>query len=116
MIRSSTRRILLYGYVAVMLAALLLPVPDVPGYAPGNFDKLAHIGLFMGLALLLAWTTTGPLRRRVVVAVMGTVLFGAFTELLQGALPYRSGDPLDLAADLAGGIIGGLLGARLLPR
>lgn len=110
MIPLSTRRILLYGYVALLLAALLLPVPDVPGYTPGNLDKLAHVGLFVGLAALAAWNAGGPRGHRVLVAMGVAVLVGALTELLQGALPYRSGDPLDLAADLAGGLLGGVLG------
>ena len=111
MIRTSTRRILLCGYVVVMLAALFLPVPDMTDYVPRDFDKVVHIGLFVGLAALSAWNASGSRGRRVMVAVGAALLFGAFTELLQGALPYRTGDPLDLAADLAGGIIGGLLGS-----
>lgn len=113
MVSRLTRRLLLGGYVAVMLAALLLPVPRAPDYVPGDFDKLAHIGLFAGLALLAAWNARGGRGRRVLVALGAAILLGALTEALQGVLPYRTGDPLDMVADLAGGLTGGLLGSLM---
>jgi len=99
-----------------MLAALLLPVPRPPDYVPGDFDKLAHVGLFAGLGLLAALNARGARGRRALVALGGTVLFGALTEVMQGVLPYRTGDPLDLVADLAGGLLGALLGSLARPQ
>ena len=60
----AVRRAVMRGYVAVMLAALLMPVPAAPSYVPGDFDKLAHVGLFLGFAGLAAWNVRGGRSRR----------------------------------------------------
>jgi len=104
------RPAVLGGYVAAMLAALLMPVPATPAYLPGGFDKLVHVGLFLGFALLLAWTAQGLRERRTLVAFGSTAAFAALVEVLQLLLPYRSGDVVDLAAGVAGGLIGAVLG------
>ena len=104
------RRTLLAGYVAAMLAALLMPVPATPSYLPGAFDKLAHVGLFLGFAVLAAWNARGGRGWRGLVALGSAAAFAAVIEVLQALLPYRSGDPLDLVAGVAGGIVGAVVG------
>jgi VanZ family protein len=115
MLRSALRRTALGGYVAAMLAALLLPVPDTPSYVPGAFDKLAHVGLFLGFALLAAWNARGSRGLRTVTAFGAGALLAALVEVVQSPLPYRSGDVVDLAAGVVGALLGATLGARTGP-
>jgi VanZ family protein len=112
MVRFSVRRAILAGYVAAMLAALLLPVPDAPSYVPGVLDKVAHVGLFFGFAVLAAWTAGRERGRRMLGAFVWASVFAALVEVLQALLPYRSGDPVDLVAGIAGALVGAVLGAR----
>jgi len=106
------RRLVLGGYVAAMLAALLMPVPATPSFVPGDFDKVAHVGLFLGFGLLAAWNARGGRRSRALGAFAWAVALAGLTEALQSLLPYRSGDPMDLVAGVAGAIIGAVLGAQ----
>jgi VanZ family protein len=99
------------GYVAAMLAAFLMPIPYTPDYFPGAFDKLVHLGLFLGFAVLVAWRTRGLRKRRILVAFGSTAAFAGLVEVLQLLLPYRSGDLVDLVAGVAGGVVGAALGA-----
>ncbi|MDH4042980.1 MAG: VanZ family protein [Gemmatimonadota bacterium] len=104
----SFRSAVLVAYVAVMLVALLMPVPSslAPG---GQFDKLVHVALFMGLALLVVWSA-GPGRpHRIGVALGTAVALAAVIEVLQAVLPYRSGDIVDFAAGAVGAGIGAFL-------
>jgi VanZ family protein len=110
--KPATRRLILGAYVAVMLAALLMPVPATPSYVPGDFDKVAHVGLFLGFAALVAWNARGGRQSRALGAVAWAVAFAGLTEVLQSLLPYRSGDPMDLVAGVAGAIVGAVLGAQ----
>jgi VanZ family protein len=107
----ATRRIILGGYVAFMLAALFMPVPATPSL-PGNFDKVAHVGLFFGFAGLVGWNARGGRGSRGLRALAWAVAFAGLTEVLQSLLPYRSGDPMDLAAGAAGAVVGAVLGAQ----
>jgi hypothetical protein len=52
---------------------------------------------------LVGWNARGGRRA-------GSVLW--LTEVLQSLLPYRSGDPMDLAAGAAGAVVGAVLGAQ----
>ena len=104
------------GYVAAMLLAFLMPVSYTPDYLPGVLDKLVHLGLFLGFAVMVAWRAQGLRERRSLVAFGSTAVFAGLVEVLQVLLPYRSGDPVDFVAGVAGGlvgaVVGGLTGAR----
>lgn len=110
------RRLLLAGYAAVMLALLLLPVPASPVSVPGDVDKLAHVGLFLVFAVLVAWNVTGGRGRRLVAALGWATAVAALVEVLQALLPYRSGDPVDLLAGVGGALVGAWLGGRVPSR
>jgi VanZ family protein len=80
------------------------PLPSVSFVAT---DKLLHALAFAGLAVLaLFGLSSGSLRRRQVVAVCLSTGAGGLLELIQLALPYRSGDWLDLLADAVGALVG----------
>lgn len=82
-----------------LFASTLTPgqyVPDVPIL---SFDKVVHVALFFGFAML--WLRLYPTRRRDV--FLGGVAVGIAIELLQHWLPIdRSGDVYDVIADTVG--------------
>jgi VanZ family protein len=83
------------------------PLPKLPGVA---IDKVGHTLAFAGLALLVAFALPMlALRRRLVAAVSVSTGVGALLELVQSALPYRSAEWLDLAADVVGAVLGAAL-------
>lgn len=105
-------RVLVWLWIAGILAALSIPLGNIPSMegAPG-LDLAVHLVLFFGLAILSmrafrpapddAWT-----ERLDVDAVwtlgLGT-LFAAGTELFQHVVPSnRQADPVDFIADVVG--------------
>lgn len=103
---------------AVLIEVLLLwpSPPDVSQRLLGvGFDKVVHTSLFAVQAGLWAWALTGK-SRPIWPAVVGTVAFGAFTELQQHFLPSRSMELGDLLADASGAVIGAAAFAALALR
>ena len=92
-------------YVALIVVAFLVPVPNTPVSESRYVDKVVHFGIFLGFALLfyvdrqwrVAWT------------FMISVAFAGVIELVQSTLPYRGGDWLDFAAGSAGAAAGAVL-------
>ncbi len=84
---------------------------------PANFpgaDKAAHVAIY----LLWGWLFSGafaasfprrPRFRRVVVATVAGLFYGALDELHQSFVPGRECDITDLAADGVGACVGSLL-------
>ena len=100
-----------------LLAALVLVVawfafsPAVGTDAFEHLDKLKHVLAFGCLATVasLGWTATTTARCGIALSLL---LYGAFIELVQSAIPSRTASWLDLLADGAG-IAGGLLAVQL---
>jgi len=95
------------AYMAVIF--LLSSVSQVPR-APSGTDKVVHVALYAGLALLvlraLAGRLPGPLvPRHLVLTVAITVGYGATDEFHQGFVPNRSADYRDLLADGFGALL-----------
>jgi hypothetical protein len=88
--------------VLISLAVLFAPAGDVP-YAPAGVDKLVHASLFAALVLTGRWAGTGR-----VVLVPLLVLYGAASEVIQGAIG-RDAAIGDWLADLAGILLGSLV-------
>ena len=95
------------------------------GTTTGGEAVLAHLILYTGLALLLAWALAGGLANHAGapawalagVAFALTVLYGAVDEVHQAFVPGRSASEADLALDAAGAALGvglALLAPRLL--
>jgi VanZ family protein len=102
------------AFVAVVLLSLVvLFAPRAPS-AQGisDLDKLVHAGLFALLAATTWWRFAGHRAGLVLV-----IAYGGVSELVQWlALPHRSGDLRDVAADAAGALLGWLLVRRLRER
>jgi VanZ family protein len=92
------------AYMAVMLMAFLLPIPNAPQVEAHYADKLVHLGIFFGFALLF-WMDQRPSMWWTLAASWA---FAGIIELLQGLLPYRDGDWLDFAAGALGATLGTL--------
>ena len=96
------RRTAFGAYLAWLLVLLLAPVAQrFPSNYYTSFDKVLHLGLFFGLALL------GYLNVPSIMAVTAfAVVVAGGTELLQGVTAYRSSELWDFVADLVGTGIG----------
>ena len=99
LLRSTLVRRAAFGtYLALTLLLLLAPVAqDLPSTYYASLDKVVHVGLFFGLALL------GYLNVPSILAVTAfVVLVAGGTEILQGFTAYRSRELWDFVADMVG--------------
>jgi VanZ family protein len=101
----SFRRTLFVLYVAAMLVAFFVPVPAVPVSLPNQFDKMVHVGIFFGFALLLHFDR----RPRPWITLLVSLAFAGVVELVQSLVPYRSGEWWDFVAGAAGAGLGVVL-------
>jgi VanZ family protein len=90
-------------------------MPPLPGILPGfgddeapDPDKAAHVVVFFVLAALAVAPARARLRRPVVAAALASVAYGAMLELVQTAIPWRSGELGDLLADGVGSTLGAM--------
>ncbi len=101
-----------FGWALLVEALLLWPhPPEVP--QPFTFiglDKLVHATLFGVQAALIARAMPGD-RRRLWLAVIAAMVFGAITEFEQHFIPSRSMELDDFFADSVGAFIGASLSA-----
>ncbi|NIM50254.1 MAG: hypothetical protein GTN62_05165 [Gemmatimonadales bacterium] len=110
------RRTVLAGYLVVLLALMLAPVPSTPDYVPGNSDKAVHVALFLGLGALAYWNLPRGSRRGFWPVVGVVASLAGLMELAQGLLPYRSGDVLDFLWGAAGALVGAGVAALIAVR
>ena len=102
------RRTVLIAYLTLVLLATLAPLSGDMYAAFVTLDKLAHVGLFAGVASLAVLNTTYRWEAALWAVILTSVL-AALIELVQGALPFRSAEWWDLWA----GILGACIGATL---
>ncbi len=106
-----------------MWVALIFGVSSIPklssddiGLPPG-FDKIAHFGEYLVLAVLFRHGLLGGTEQReapVVLLVLATgLLIAGLDELYQSLIPGRHMSVYDFAADAAGLLAGILVGMRL---
>ncbi|MDR0989424.1 MAG: VanZ family protein [Prevotellaceae bacterium] len=87
-----------------------------------NFDKLVHIGMYLGMSgmlwlefLLAHRRNAAPIWHVFIGAMICPILFSGMVEILQSTLTtYRSGDWLDFAANSLGVCIASLIGYFVL--
>ena len=109
-VRAHHRRLLIVTYLVALLGVTLLPMPG-PVYPPSGLDKFVHFLLFGGLALLTYWNLAPQSEaKRAATAILAGVAAAGCIELMQGLLPYRASDILDLVAGAVGALGGAMVG------
>jgi VanZ family protein len=95
----NVRRLIAFAWTAGLFASTLAPGEYVPAVPLLSFDKVVHVALFFGFAML--WLALYPARRlAIVLAGLGLAVA---IEVLQHTLPiHRSGDAADVLADAVG--------------
>lgn len=100
-------------YLLGTVVLFLAPVGEPPGLVaqiPVDSDKVAHFILVALLAVLIRWNLADS-KWRGTIAVLVACGYAAIIELLQSALPHRTGDPYDLVAGALGAVVGvGIVG------
>ena len=89
----------------MMVLGFLVPVPAIPLAELKHVDKLVHLGVFLGFALLLHIDRASGVGR----TLLTSFAFAAAIELVQWVLPYREGDWWDFVAGAAGAGLGAVL-------
>ena len=100
------RRLVFLGYVTTVLGATLAPLSSDAYDVVSGLDKLVHVGLFGGVAVLLCWNLNSVSLQTARFVLLLTTAFAAVIELVQGRLWYRSGDYWDLLAGALGAVLG----------
>jgi len=100
------RRLVFVGYLATVLGATLAPLSSDAYTVVSGLDKLVHVALFGGVAILLCWNLNSISPQKTMLVVLLTTAFAAVIELVQGQLWYRSGDYGDLLAGALGALLG----------
>ena len=99
------RRFVFFGYLATVLGATLAPLSGETYDVVSGLDKLVHVALFGGVALLLCWNLKSVTLQTTIAVFVLTTMFAAVIELVQGGLWYRSGDFWDLLAGALGALL-----------
>ncbi len=104
----------LWAAVLFLLSELQGGDDGLLGVLPAGADKLAHLGLYLILGLLLAWgkTRTGFAGPAILLLIMGAG-YGALDEWHQSFVPGRDVSAGDWLADTAGVALGLLLFSSL---
>ena len=100
------RRLVFLAYVFTVLGATLAPLSGGAYDSVAGLDKLVHVGLFGGVAVLLCWNLNSVSLKTTRFVLLLTTAFAAIIELVQGQLWYRSGDYWDLLAGALGAALG----------
>jgi len=104
--KQTFRRLVFFAYLATVLGATLAPLSGGAYKAVTGLDKVVHVGLFGGVAVLLCWNLNSLTVRSARTVFWVTTLFALVIEIVQGRLWYRSGDFWDLLAGAVGALVG----------
>lgn len=108
-------------WAIIILILCLMPGKDLPGIDIFQFDKIAHLGVYIILSLLMhyGWRKQSSFswfhKQTVLKILVLTASYGFMVEVLQGALTVdRQFDLLDAIANATGAVIGSLIGKFIL--
>lgn len=119
-------RLPLYTTLTWLWALFILVLTLMPGSAFPEFsfarlfslDKLVHLIFFFVLCFLMIGSMrqhpNETLRKkRILISILVTFVYGLSLETLQYFIPGRNFDPLDVIANTAGSLAGGWMGYML---
>ncbi|MDR0830797.1 MAG: VanZ family protein [Prevotellaceae bacterium] len=95
----------------VVLILSVMSGNSLPKSAIPNIDKIVHILMYFGIgaAMFLDYflknKTFALWKNKLLMFVLFPFLFGLAIEIIQGFLPYRTAEWLDLLSDFLGGIL-----------
>lgn len=112
--RPRLRLLKLYYLLGVLMLAAVTLLSLIPVSAVGVSDKLSHLLTYFVLAGWFGLLATN--RYRLVLTLVGLLVFGMLIELLQGMTAYRQAEWADVAANAAGVLLGATLYFTPLPR
>lgn len=99
---------LIYLFIIAILS--LMPVDVLPNFTVNKgLDKVVHLCMYMGLALIAGWSfnITRNRMRPVYYLLAGVFMWGVLMEILQRTMHNgRNFDFRDMVANLTGAIIG----------
>lgn len=101
------RPLVVAAYLLLVGVVTLAPVPSGSSsqLLGLGLDKVGHVALIAGLALLLLWgPEPPPASSAIAVAALAVIVAGAI-ELAQIPLPYRACELYDFIAGAGGGIV-----------
>jgi VanZ family protein len=104
-------RMIWIGTLLLVVVASLLPMPSM-AEMPAHSDKFAHFAAYATLGLLAMLSLSGM--RKSVLAAAAMVALGIAVELVQGVLPWRSFEWLDIAANTIGVLAGSALALAVM--
>jgi VanZ family protein len=97
----------------LIIAAVLIPGPNLPDVSIGGFDKVVHMGMFALWAIAVRYDfDTKPFKFFIV--FLAGIFFSILTEILQLMIEGRNFDVYDMAADGIGLIAGLLVSGEVL--
>lgn len=100
------------AWALFILVVCVLPAPELPSPPLLSADKLFHSFVYAFLAFLASFgfhrQSLYPFLHKYSwkIAGIASALYGVLIEFIQAALPYRSMDVMDMAANAAGCAIG----------
>lgn len=88
---------------------------QVPHIFPEHFDKMAHVLIYMPLAILffVSLRNSGVNKYVFLISILLAGIYGITDEIHQSFIPGRDASAADVAADFFGAILGALVAARM---
>ena len=90
------------GYLALLLIATHLPLPESAQNRLSYVDKPLHLLAYLILAFALSSIPVGRLAWRLVVVAIICVAIAMLDEFTQAIIPSRNSDRIDFVADCLG--------------
>jgi VanZ family protein len=104
------------AWLLLQLTLTTLPASVFPPVSAHGLDRVAHFGMYFGLAVLVAraWLVGGRRPHLLVLLWIGCAILGAADELHQMLIPGRSAEIGDWLMDLGGSAAGFIVGYLIM--
>ena len=103
-------RILLLGYIILIISLSSIPGHSMPRFIIVSWDKLLHVVEYSILGYLAVNSFRAISKVQVIVVIISCLCFACFDELWQSLIPGRFSSGLDIIADGIGITVGTIFG------
>ena len=107
-------RILLIGYIILIISLSSIPGHSMPRFIIVSWDKLLHVVEYSILGYLAVNSFRAISKDQVIVIIISCLGFACFDELWQSLIPGRFSSGLDIIADGIGITVGTIFGSLLI--